>query len=196
MGKQICDIPSFLVCLCVQKHSLFWGFRGHDLAVPNPSPPPSAKRRLDSEKHIDFALTSPFGGGRPGRVRRRTAGKWKLNRRAYFVLVLVVLIKRIRYLISGPFLHFIREGYEAPEFPIKKQSVSSGSKLQGLALTGLVLGEWCGSRVLGFLQPDSPQAASTQCQSTRSLMQSPMYQALHDAVRCHPETLNPRSAKP
>ncbi|CAE7853391.1 RpS9 [Symbiodinium sp. KB8] len=35
VGKQICDIPSFLV-------------------------------RLDSEKHIDFALTSPFGGGRPG----------------------------------------------------------------------------------------------------------------------------------
>merc|ERR1719329_35008 len=43
VGKQICDIPSFLV-------------------------------RLDSEKHIDFALTSPFGGGRPGRVRRKRAG--------------------------------------------------------------------------------------------------------------------------
>merc|ERR1719145_150095 len=40
VGKQICDIPSFLV-------------------------------RLDSQKHIDFALTSPFGGGRPGRVRRK-----------------------------------------------------------------------------------------------------------------------------
>merc|ERR1712083_190931 len=40
VGKQICDIPSFIV-------------------------------RLDSEKHIDFALTSPFGGGRPGRVRRK-----------------------------------------------------------------------------------------------------------------------------
>merc|ERR1712008_195546 len=40
VGKQICNIPSFVV-------------------------------RLDSEKHIDFALTSPFGGGRPGRVRRR-----------------------------------------------------------------------------------------------------------------------------
>merc|ERR1711982_74907 len=40
VGKQICNIPSFLV-------------------------------RVDSEKHIDFALTSPFGGGRPGRVRRR-----------------------------------------------------------------------------------------------------------------------------
>merc|ERR1712057_102867 len=34
---------------------------------------PSFLVRVDSEKHIDFALTSPFGGGRPGRVRRRTA---------------------------------------------------------------------------------------------------------------------------
>eukprot|EP00921_Rhytidocystis_pertsovi_P004055 GHVQ01006998.1.p1 GENE.GHVQ01006998.1~~GHVQ01006998.1.p1 ORF type:complete len:189 (-),score=22.26 GHVQ01006998.1:774-1340(-) len=41
VGKQIVDIPSFLV-------------------------------RLDSEKHIDFAITSPFGGGRPGRVKRKS----------------------------------------------------------------------------------------------------------------------------
>ena len=26
--------------------------------------------RVDSEKHIDYALQSPFGGGRPGRVKR------------------------------------------------------------------------------------------------------------------------------
>ncbi|KAG8993731.1 40S ribosomal protein S9 [Tulasnella sp. 427] len=32
---------------------------------------PSFVVRLDSQKHIDFALTSPFGGGRPGRVKRR-----------------------------------------------------------------------------------------------------------------------------
>merc|ERR1712014_315262 len=44
VGKQICNIPSFLV-------------------------------RVDSEKHIDFALTSPFGGGRPGRVRRKQMSK-------------------------------------------------------------------------------------------------------------------------
>merc|ERR1712187_666603 len=44
VGKQICNIPSFLV-------------------------------RVDSEKHIDFALTSPFGGGRPGRVRRKQMTK-------------------------------------------------------------------------------------------------------------------------
>merc|ERR1712232_1035187 len=42
VGKQICDIPSFLV-------------------------------RVDSEKHIDFAMTSPYGQGRPGRVRRKNA---------------------------------------------------------------------------------------------------------------------------
>jgi hypothetical protein len=40
VGKQVVDVPSFMV-------------------------------RVDSQKHIDFALTSPFGGGRPGRVKRR-----------------------------------------------------------------------------------------------------------------------------
>lgn len=40
MGKQIVNVPSFMV-------------------------------RVDSQKHIDFALNSPFGGGRPGRVKRR-----------------------------------------------------------------------------------------------------------------------------
>jgi small subunit ribosomal protein S9e len=40
VGKQVVDIPSFVV-------------------------------RLDSQKHIDFALNSPYGGGRPGRVKRR-----------------------------------------------------------------------------------------------------------------------------
>ena len=29
--------------------------------------------RLASQKHIDFALTSPYGGGRPGRVQRKKA---------------------------------------------------------------------------------------------------------------------------
>lgn len=42
VGKQVVDVPSFLV-------------------------------RVDSQKHIDFALTSPFGGGRPGRVKRKHA---------------------------------------------------------------------------------------------------------------------------
>jgi len=42
VGKQIVNVPSFVV-------------------------------RLDSQKHIDFSLTSPFGGGRPGRVRTKKA---------------------------------------------------------------------------------------------------------------------------
>jgi len=42
VGKQVVNVPSFVV-------------------------------RVDSEKHIDFALTSPFGGGRPGRVKRKRA---------------------------------------------------------------------------------------------------------------------------
>ncbi len=40
VGKQIVNVPSFLV-------------------------------QVYSQKHIDFALNSPFGGGRPGRVKRR-----------------------------------------------------------------------------------------------------------------------------
>jgi hypothetical protein len=38
VGKQIVDVPSFMV-------------------------------RVDSQKHVDFALSSPLGGGRPGRVK-------------------------------------------------------------------------------------------------------------------------------
>lgn len=44
VGKQIVNVPSFLV-------------------------------RVDSQKHIDFALNSPFGGGRPGRVKRKNMQK-------------------------------------------------------------------------------------------------------------------------
>merc|ERR1719422_2967758 len=44
VGKQVVNIPSFIV-------------------------------RLDSQKHIDFSLKSPFGGGRPGRVKRKNAKK-------------------------------------------------------------------------------------------------------------------------
>lgn len=36
---------------------------------------PSFVVRLDSEKHIDFSLMSPFGGGRPGRVKRKNMRK-------------------------------------------------------------------------------------------------------------------------
>ncbi len=31
--------------------------------------------KVDSEKHIQFALSSPFGEGRPGRCARKSAAK-------------------------------------------------------------------------------------------------------------------------
>ena len=34
---------------------------------------PSFVVRLDSQKHVDFALASPYGGGRPDRVKRKRA---------------------------------------------------------------------------------------------------------------------------
>ncbi|KAF7714152.1 40S ribosomal protein S9 [Penicillium ucsense] len=42
VGKQLVNVPSFMV-------------------------------QLDSQKHIDFTLNSPFAGGRPGRVARKKA---------------------------------------------------------------------------------------------------------------------------
>jgi len=36
---------------------------------------PSYVVRLDSQKHIDFSLKSPYGGGRPGRVKRKKMRK-------------------------------------------------------------------------------------------------------------------------
>lgn len=42
VGKQVVNVPSFVV-------------------------------RLDSQKHIDYSLKSPYGGGRPGRVKRKRA---------------------------------------------------------------------------------------------------------------------------
>lgn len=36
---------------------------------------PSFVVRLDSEKHINFSLSSPYGGGRPGRVKRKNMKK-------------------------------------------------------------------------------------------------------------------------
>ncbi|XP_066445619.1 small ribosomal subunit protein uS4-like [Eleutherodactylus coqui] len=36
---------------------------------------PSFIVRLDSQKHIDFSLRSPYGGGRPGCVKRKNAKK-------------------------------------------------------------------------------------------------------------------------
>ena len=36
---------------------------------------PSFIVRLDAQKHIDFTLMSPFGGGRPGRLKRKNLRK-------------------------------------------------------------------------------------------------------------------------
>lgn len=36
---------------------------------------PSFVVRLDSQKHIDFSMKSPYGGGRPGRVKRKNQRK-------------------------------------------------------------------------------------------------------------------------
>ena len=44
VGKQVVNVPSFVV-------------------------------RVDSEKHIDLAVNSPYGQGRPGRVARRRAAQ-------------------------------------------------------------------------------------------------------------------------
>lgn len=46
VGKQLVNVPSFMV-------------------------------RVDSQKHIDFSLNSPFGGGRPGRVKRKAIERRK-----------------------------------------------------------------------------------------------------------------------
>ncbi len=44
VGKQVVNVPSFVV-------------------------------RVDSQKHIDFSLTSPLGGGRAGRTKRKNMRK-------------------------------------------------------------------------------------------------------------------------
>lgn len=46
VGKQLVNVPSFIV-------------------------------RIDSQKHIDFSINSPFGGGRPGRVKRKAIARRK-----------------------------------------------------------------------------------------------------------------------
>ncbi|XP_041334170.1 40S ribosomal protein S9, partial [Pyrgilauda ruficollis] len=58
----------------VLTRGFFWGFGGGRVRkqVVNI---PSFIVRLDSQKHIDFSLRSPYGGGRPGRVKRKNAKK-------------------------------------------------------------------------------------------------------------------------
>ena len=51
VGKQVVNVPSFMV-------------------------------RVDAQKHIDFALSSPFGGGRPGRNKRKANAAKKARKAA------------------------------------------------------------------------------------------------------------------
>ena len=59
--------------MCVEPSSNHWPLK-FGLQVVNV---PSYIVRLDSQKHIDFSLKSPLGGGRPGRVKRKNAKKGK-----------------------------------------------------------------------------------------------------------------------
>ena len=65
VGKQIVNVPSFMV-------------------------------RTDSQKHIDFALNSPFGGGRAGRVKRRNQKVRVLHLRTFAPSVSHLCTFRIR----------------------------------------------------------------------------------------------------
>lgn len=51
VGKQVVNVPSFMV-------------------------------RVDAQKHVDFALASPFGGGRPGRNKRKALAAKKARKEA------------------------------------------------------------------------------------------------------------------
>lgn len=44
--------------------------------------------RVDSQKHIDFALNSPFGGGRAGRCKRKNA-KYSLSPLSWLIWVVL-----------------------------------------------------------------------------------------------------------
>lgn len=59
MYTSVIHIALFFVCI------VFCRVRKQIVNVP------SFIVRLDSQKHIDLALTSPLGGGRPGRVKRK-----------------------------------------------------------------------------------------------------------------------------
>ena len=75
VGKQIVNIPSFMVRTReVTRHSHAYT----TVALPSPHSDDDTpilfsrvQVRTDSQKHIDFAVTSPYGGGRPGRNKRK-----------------------------------------------------------------------------------------------------------------------------
>ena len=72
VGKQVVNVPSFMV-------------------------------RLDSEKHVDFAATSPYGQGRPGRVAA--------------VVVPDLLLRALAALVSVPTISYVRWRLRVPPLP-------------------------------------------------------------------------------
>lgn len=60
---------SILFIALLMEISIFYSVRKQVVNIP------SFIVRLDSQKHIDFSLKSPFGGGRPGRVKRKNLRK-------------------------------------------------------------------------------------------------------------------------
>ena len=60
-------------CVCLQL--LMWRLFFHRSVRKQIVSVPSLNVRLDSQKHIDFALNSPFGGGRAGRTKRKAIKK-------------------------------------------------------------------------------------------------------------------------
>ena len=56
-----------------------WGDLGVDIVIESTGRFTNAK---DAQKHIDFALSSPFGGGRPGRNKRKANAAKKARKAA------------------------------------------------------------------------------------------------------------------
>uniref|UniRef100_A0A1I8I0I0 Small ribosomal subunit protein uS4 n=1 Tax=Macrostomum lignano TaxID=282301 RepID=A0A1I8I0I0_9PLAT len=88
---------------------------------------PSFMVRLDSQKHIDFSLKSPLGGGRPGRVKRKNAREGTKE--------LLVLEKS--------FIRVILKIRSADEMSLDLTAPSSGRIAFSACLHGLVLFGLC-----------------------------------------------------
>jgi hypothetical protein len=63
LGDRLANVMYFVVCFVCCR------VRKQVVNIP------SFVVRLDSQKHIDFSLKSPFGGGRAGRVKRKNLKK-------------------------------------------------------------------------------------------------------------------------
>lgn len=74
VGRQIVNVPSFVVRLDSQKvRFLSPPYHAFLYLCYHPYSLRALLDVLTLPQHIDFALTSPFGGGRAGRVKRKRA---------------------------------------------------------------------------------------------------------------------------